>query len=367
MARRKKEIDKIFLMLVIALIIWGLIIFIFASLGLLAREGASFSSVFYKHFISIFLGSILLLICAHVPYSFWKRKSFYIFIGSLFFSLLVFIPELAMYHSGVNRWIDLGVISIQPAEFLKLGYVIYLSAWLSGFKAEKLKNPYYSILPFLIITAISAGILLMQPDFGTLLVISIAGLFILFSAGTKIRWIGALLGAGGVFVLSIYYLVPYIGERINTFLNPTIDTTGAGYQIKQSLLAIGSGGLFGRGAGQSIQKFTFLPEPISDSIFAVAAEEFGFIGSFILITLFILIALRGIRIASRAKDYFGSLLVIGIIALIVGQSFINMASMMSIFPITGMPLLFVSHGGSAFLASLAGIGIILNISKDANI
>lgn len=362
---RKKEMDKVFLAMVAATIVWGFIIFVSASLGLLTREGASFSSIIYNHIISIFLGGGLLILCARIPYTFWRKNAFYVLLSSIFFTLLVFIPGLGMHHGGATRWIDLGVMSLQPAEFLKLGAVIYFSAWLSGVKG-KIGSLHYSLLPFVILMSIISAVLLLQPDMGTILVIGLSLFIVLISAGAKWRWIGVLFGAGAVSVFSLFLFVPYVRARIETFLDPAKDITGAGYQVKQSLLAIGSGGFFGRGAGQSIQKFNFLPEPINDSIFAVAAEEFGFIGGFILITLFILIALRGFRIAGRAKDNFGALLTIGIIVLIVGQSFINMASMMGIFPLIGMPLLFVSHGGSAFLASMAGIGIILNISKFAD-
>jgi cell division protein FtsW len=152
-------------------------------------------------------------------------------------------------------------------------------------------------------------------------------------------------------------------ERLLTFINPAIDPLGTSYQIQQSLIAIGSGQFFGRGFGQSIQKFSFLPQPIGDSIFAVAAEELGFIGSIILITLFLALAFRGLRIASHATDYFGGLLVVGIVMLIISQSFINIASMLGVFPLIGLPLSFISHGGSALLFTLAGIGIVLNVSK----
>ena len=206
-------------------------------------------------------------------------------------------------------------------------------------------------------------VLLSQPDTGTLLVMLAAGFGMFFAGGARWRDIFILVGTSlsGAFLLVLSR--PYIMDRILAFINPSKDPLGASYQIQQSLIAIGSGELFGRGFGQSIQKFSFLPEPFGDSIFAVTAEEFGFIGSTFLIMLFLFLALRGLKIATRAPDHFSGLVVVGIVILIVSQSFINMASMLGLFPLTGLPLLFISHGGSALFFALLGIGIILGISR----
>ena len=210
---------------------------------------------------------------------------------------------------------------------------------------------------------IISTVLLAQPDTGTLLVMLAAGFGMFFAGGARWRDIAILVGASISGAVLLVLSRPYIMDRILAFIDPNKDPLGASYQIQQSLIAVGSGELFGRGFGQSIQKFSFLPEPFGDSIFAVTAEEFGFIGSSLLIMLFLFLAIRGLKIAVRAPDHFSGLVVVGIVILIVFQSFINMASMLGIFPLTGLPLLFISHGGSALFFALLGIGIILGISR----
>lgn len=358
-----KKIDRPFLITVIILVVAGFFIFTSASLGLLAREGARFSSVaFSQFFLGIFLGAIALLITTKIKYTFWRKHAFYIFLFSAAVTLLVFVPSLGYEASGAKRWIDFGIVTFQPAELLKIGFVIYFAAWLTNVR-DKVHTIGHGIIPFIILLGIAGSILLAQPDTGTFLVIFATGLAMFITAGARWRDIFSIGAIAGVGLTALAYIQPYIKERILTFINPASDTLGAGWQIKQSLIAIGSGEIFGRGFGQSVQKFQYLPEPIGDSIFAVAAEEFGFIGSTLIITLFLFLAFRGFKIATKAPDNFSGLLVVGIVILIVSQSFINIGAMLGVMPLTGLPLLFISHGGSALLFALAGIGIILNISK----
>lgn len=360
-----KKIDKPFFITVIILVIGGFFIFTSASLGLLARDGVSFSSVaFSQFFLGIVLGSIALFIMSRIHYRLYRKYALFIFVGSLLATLAVFIPGIGVEYGGAQRWIVLGPLSFQPAELLKLGFVIYLSAWLSGVTG-KLHQFRYGVIPLLTLLALSGIILLAQPDTGTFFVIVITGIALFTIAGARFRDIGlcAVFSAIGLGVLA--YLRPYVWDRITTFIDPSLDPLGVSYQIQQSLIAIGSGGWFGRGFGQSVQKFNFLPEPISDSIFAVFAEEWGFAGSMVLIGLFLFLAFRGLHIAQKAPDSFGGLLAAGIVILITVQSFTNIASMIGIVPLTGLPLLFVSHGGSALLLALAEAGIVLNISKYA--
>ncbi|PIT96733.1 stage V sporulation protein E [Candidatus Campbellbacteria bacterium CG10_big_fil_rev_8_21_14_0_10_35_52] len=358
-----RKIDRPFLITVIILVVAGFFIFTSASLGLLARDGARFSSVaFNQFFLGIFLGLLAMLAMTRIKYTFWRKYAFYIFLVSIFTTLLVFIPGLAIEFGGARRWINFGIITFQPAEMLKIGFVIFFAAWLTNVK-DKIHTYGHGIIPFIILLGITGGILLSQPDTGTFIVILASGLAMFIVAGARWRDIFFLgiISATGVAILANFQ--PYIKTRILTFINPASDTLGAGWQIKQSLIAIGSGEWFGRGFGQSVQKFQYLPEPIGDSIFAVAAEEFGFIGSILLITLFLFLAFRGLKIAAKAPDSFGRLFTVGIVILIISQSFMNIGSMLGVMPLTGLPLLFVSHGGSALLFALAEIGIILNISK----
>ena len=360
---RRHPVDRPFLITVAILVTIGFFIFTSASLGLLARDGARFSSVaFSQIFLGIFLGSLALLVISNVHYKHLRKYSLAIFILSMITTLLVFVPGLGFEFNGAHRWLLIGSMSVQPAEFLKLAFVIYFAAWLSG-NRDKLHSFFYSVIPFIILMGIISAVLLAQPDTGTLLVMLVAGFGMFFAGGARWRDIAILVGASISGAVLLVLSRPYIMDRILAFIDPSRDPLGASYQIQQSLIAVGSGELFGRGFGQSIQKFSFLPEPFGDSIFAVTAEEFGFIGSSLLIILFLFLAIRGLKIAVRAPDHFSGLVVVGIVILIVFQSFINMASMLGIFPLTGLPLLFVSHGGSALFFALLGIGIILGISR----
>jgi len=359
----RRKPDRFFLVITVVLVFFGIAIFTSASLGLLAKNGATFGSVALKQILfGVVGGGVALVLLSNIHYRQLKKYSFYIFFVTLVLSILVFLPFFGLEHGGAKRWIYISWLSFQPAEFLKLGFVIYLAAMLSSIRS-KVGTFKYGVLPPLILTALTALVLLSQPDTGTLLVILIAELFMFLSIGGKWKHVFIV---GIIAILSVGILIstrPYIKERVLTFLDPSRDSLGAGYQIQQSLIAIGSGEITGRGFGQSIQKFSYLPEPIGDSIFAVASEEFGFVGSVLIIIAFIVFSIRGIYIAQKAPDYFSGLLVLGIVILIVSQSFINIASMLGVFPLTGLPLLFISKGGTAMFAALAGVGIILNVSK----
>ncbi|MEX1086977.1 MAG: putative peptidoglycan glycosyltransferase FtsW, partial [Candidatus Paceibacterota bacterium] len=326
-------------------------------------ERVSFSDVVLKQFLFGLVGGTgAMFIVSHIHYRNWRAYAFYVFCASIILTLLVFIPQISFEHGGARRWLSLGPFTLQPSEVLKIGFVIYFAAWLSGVR-KRVHTYLYGLLPFLVLLVITGAIVLGQRDTDTFAMIVFAGLAMYMVAGARWRHIGIVIAAGlsGAVVLALSR--PYIMGRILTFLDPTQDPLGASYQIRQSLIAIGSGGFSGRGFGQSIQKFGFLPEPIGDSIFAVAAEEFGFIGSFAIIALFIFFAYRGLYIAARAPDFFSRLLVVGIVILIVVQSFMNIAAMLGMIPLSGMPLLFISHGGTALIITLVEVGIILNVSK----
>lgn len=357
------RIDKIFFGIIVTLVGVGFFIFISASLGLLAREGASLSRVIFNQaFFGLLLGSLALYITSQINYKFWRKYAFYIFLGSIVATALVFVPGLGFSHGGATRWLSLGPFSFQPAELLKIGFVIYYATWLSGVKT-RVKTFTDGVLPLLVLFILTGTVLLLQPDTGTLLVILATGIGMFIVAGGHPLHVGFFGLIGAVGLGSLILIRPYLKARILTFLNPSADPFGASYQIQQSLIAIGSGQWGGRGIGQSVQKFDYLPEPIGDSIFAVFAEEWGFIGSLLLICLFLGFALRGLKIASNAPSVFSRMLVTGIVLLIITQSFINIGAMLALFPLTGMPLIFVSQGGTALMIALASIGIILNVSK----
>jgi len=363
MSRNESSVDSIFGWIIAILVISGYFIFVSASLGLMAQKSITFFRiVFNQALFGVFGGTLALLISANIPYTFWRKAAFYIFVASVMITALVFIPQLSYSQGGARRWLAIGSFSFQPAELLKIGFVIYLSAWLASVK-KKVTTFKYGLLPFAILLGITALVLITQPDTGTFAVIALAGTGMYIIAGAPWRYIAAIAGVGLSGVAALVVARPYAQERITAFLNPAHEPLGAGYQIRQSLIAIGSGEWFGRGLGQSIQKFNFLPEPVGDSIFAVFAEEWGFIGAMALLSLFMCFALRGLKIAADAPDQFATLLASGIIFLIVGQSFINIAAMLGVAPLTGMPLVFVSQGGTALLTAMGAVGIILNISR----
>ena len=356
------KVDIPFLISIGILIVGGFMIFSSASLGLLSSNSTTYSSVsFNQTFFGLFLGLLACIITSQIDYKIYRDYSFWIFILSIFATLLVFVPHIGSSHGGAARWIYIGSLSFQTSELLKIGFIMYLSAWLSvKDKAKTFRNGF---LPFAILSLIVGLILLKQPDTDTFLITFFAGIAIFLTAGGKWRYmmILAVIGAMGIGVLAIER--PYLMSRFTTFLNPGQNSLTSGYQIEQSLIAIGSGGLTGRGFGQSIQKFNFLPEPIGDSIFAVASEEFGFIGAVGIVLLFVFFAFRGLKIAGRVPDNYGRLITVGIVIMIVSQAFVNIGAMVGVLPLSGIPLPFISHGGTALFMTLAEIGIVLNVSK----
>ncbi|HEY0964751.1 MAG TPA: putative peptidoglycan glycosyltransferase FtsW [Candidatus Paceibacterota bacterium] len=358
-----KPVDTVLLSIVIALVAAGFLIFTSASLGLLARGGASFSSVAFSQIaFGIIGGGIAMFITSNIYYRHWRRFAFYIFILALIATLAVFIPGLGMTHGGATRWLNLGFVTLQPSEFLKIGFVIYLATWFSGIH-NKIGNWRYGLVPFVAVTGVVGAIMLKQPDTDTFVIMGCAGMAMFLAAGAKWRHLAGIVAAGIAMILLLAMVRPYVMERLTTFLHPETDPLGSGYQIQQSLIAIGSGGAFGRGFGQSIQKFDYLPEAIGDSVFAVYAEEFGFVGTTALIVGLVCLALRGYKTAAQAEDIFGTLLVTGFITLIIAQAFLNIAAMTGMAPLSGLPLPFISHGGTALMATLASLGIVLNVSR----
>lgn len=358
----KKGIDKIYLTSVILLTTFGFIAFFSASFGLLVKDDALANSVLFNQTIGLVLGIIAFFIASKVNYLLYRKHALVIFAICLCINCLLFIPALALRHGGASRWLDFKYFTIQPSEILKIGFIIYLAGWLAVVKG-RIESFKLGIFPFLCILGIVAVLLLAQSDTDTLAVIGITGVTMLFVAGGRIRHI-ALIGLLAVFFLGCIVMVrPYAKQRILTYFSPNNDPQGAGYQIQQSLIAIGSGKTTGRGFGQSIQKFSYLPEPVGDSVFAVVAEEFGFIGTFILLCLYIFFLQRTFKIAARSPDMFSRLVVVGIGILVVVQSFMNISAMLGLIPLTGQTLLFVSHGGTALAIILGAAGIVANISR----
>lgn len=362
MSKSSGKIDRLFLFSVIAITLVGFILFLSASLGLLANQESSFISVAIKQGISLVLGIIGFWIFSRLHYSWLRKFAFFILIGAIAINLLLFIPSLAFHFNGASRWLIVGPLTFQPSELLKIAFIIYLSAWIYTVK-DKIDNIKFGLFPYVVIIGILSLLLLSQRDTDTLVIIASTGLAMLFVSGVRLKHLVLAVCLMGIIVGGVILVRPYALDRVKTFLNRGADTQGSGYQINQSLIAIGSGQLLGRGFGQSIQKFGYLPQPTDDSIFAVTAEEFGFVGSMILVFLYLLLIISIFRIGNNAPDVFAGLLSIGVGILIVSESFMNISAMLGLVPLSGIPLLFVSHGGSALILTLSITGMVANVSK----
>ncbi|MDO8555353.1 MAG: putative peptidoglycan glycosyltransferase FtsW [bacterium] len=363
-----KKSDVVFLTITIILFLAGFFILASASLGMAAKTD---KNAYYPLLKQIIIGGvggfILLLTTSRIHYKNWRKWALFLFIFSFLLTLLVLVPKIGFWHGGAKRWLSLGSFSFQPSELLKFSFVVYLSSWLAKRKNE-IGSFRSGLLPFLIIAGFAAVALVLQPDIGTLGVMCLTGAILFFLAGGKFTQIGIVILAG-LAILAILIFVnsksakPYMKARVLVFMNNSADTQGSGYQLNQAKIALGSGGIFGRGFGQGLSKFNNLPEPMGDSIFAIVGEEFGFLGTVSIVFLFVVFLYRAMAIASSVPDNFGRLLVSGIAILIVLQAFINMYAIVGLVPLTGLPLIFISQGGSALAIAMAEIGVILNISK----
>lgn len=356
--------DKPFATITLLLVGIGFFIFASALLGLMARDTGLFSAIAINQSLFLVVGLAGFYLASRIKYSTWNKYAFYLFIFGMIATALVFVPHIGFEHGGAKRWLDIFGFSVQPAEIIKFSFVLYLAAWYAMIK-QSVTTWMFGLGPLAGLLLIAGTVLAFQPDYGTFIVLAVTGFAMLFVAGGSWKQIGAVLLSGIILVAILTLSVPYIKSRILTFADPARDPQGAGYQIQQSLIAVGSGHIFGRGFGQSIQKFNFLPEPVGDSIFAVFAEEWGFVGSALLILLFGAFFLRGFRIAKNAPTAFARLTVVGFVTMIIAQSFMNIGSMLGVFPLTGDPLVFVSQGGTSLVMVLVASGIILNISRYA--
>jgi cell division protein FtsW len=354
--------DKVLSIIVTILVVGGLAIFASASLGLLARPGQSLLHIGIEQVVfGLIPGFIALVFIRFMPPKWIPQMVIPLYLGSIILTLLVFIPHLGYHTLGATRWIQIGSVTIQPAEFLKVAVILMLASYLAHAK-KNIKNFRYGLLPFLGIVGIPCAILLAQPNTSTMLIVGTTCVALYFLAGAPWRDFAVVVVAALLLLSVLIYLRPYLLQRIETFMHPTESSLTSGYQIQQSLIAIGSGKFLGRGYGQSVQKYNYLPEANGDSIFAVYGEEFGFVGTALMIGIFIAFAARGLMIAGESATTFGALTVTGLTLLITLSAFMNMGAMLGVVPLTGLPLPFISQGGTALLAALASVGIILNIA-----
>ena len=367
-SKRKQNLKKnqgnpdIVLAITLALLlVVGLIVISSATAVLSQNETGNPNYYFFIQLRSVGIGIILFLVGYKIDYHIWKKIAPVLLLVSIIGLILVYIPGIGVMRNGATRWIDIG-LQFQPSELAKLSFILYLAVWFEN-KGNEIRGFMKSTLPFLIILLLVGGLIVLEPDLGTAVILSLIGGAIYFIAGARgTHVVGMIL----TFMLFVFYLIksaPYRMQRFMVFLNPEADSSGQGYQINQALLAVGSGGILGLGFGKSRQKFNYLPESSTDSIYAIIAEETGMIGSVLVITLFVVFAARGFKIARESPDIFARLVAVGITMWIAGQAFINILAILSLMPLTGVPLPFISYGGSSIIMLLLACGILLNISR----
>lgn len=357
--------DYVFLGIVLGIILFGLIMLASASgPSGYDRFGDSFYFVKHQVLFGLVPGIAALILFSRIPYGFWRKHAWELLIASIVLLVLVFIPGIGADFGTSYSWISVfGVFSIQPAEIVKLTFLFYLAAWLETRGKRGVKDVQSGFIPFVSVLGAIVLLMILQPDIGTMSVIVAMSLIVYYVAGAPLTHIGGLVMAGIAALGMLIKIAPYRAARFTTFLYPELDPQGIGYHINQALLAIGSGGILGLGYGHSRQKFQYLPEVSGDSIFAVIGEEMGLVIAIAVVIGLLFFFLRGVKIAEHAPDPFAKYFVIGVISWLLVQAFVNIGSMVGIMPMTGITLPFISYGGTSLAISLAGIGVILNISR----
>ncbi len=357
------EPDKSLLTAIMALLIFGLLmLFSASSVVSFSRYGNTYH-YFLRQFIWVILSLGIFWLVTKIDYRSLKKFAVFFLFSSIILLLLVFIPGLRSEYGTARSWINIGGFSLQPSELVKLSFLIYLATWLEAKKGE-LNSFSSGIFPFLAILGVISILMLAQPDLGTLFIIAFTAMVVFFAGGGKVSHIFiAVVLAGLVLLVMLSLKTSYQSDRFKCLKDPSYSAQDKCYQVNQSLIAVGSGGWFGRGIGQSRQKFMYLPEVWGDSIFPIIAEEVGFVFSTLLMLLYLFIFYRGLLIARAAPDLYGSALAVGIVVWLAVQTFLNIGGMINLIPMTGVPLPFISSGGSAMLANLIAMGILINISK----
>ena len=352
--KQEKKLDQTLLILTIIATIFGLIMVFDSSSVTAIRD---FADKFYyarQQIIWVIIGLVGLIFASKLDYHKLEKLASPFFLFNLFLLVIVLIPGIGVKVMGARRWLNILGVSIQPAELIKLSFIIYLAAFLTK------KRPF---LYFVVILSMLVSLVMMEPDLGTTIIVVTTSLTVYFVSGINLGYFLFLGSLGMVSGLLLILSSGYRKERLMTFLDMGKDPLGASYHIRQVLLALGAGGLWGLGLGASRQKFSYLPEAMTDSIFAIIAEELGFIGAVAVLVLLFCIVWRGFAIALKAPDSFGQFLGVGIASSIGIQILVNIASQVALVPLTGVPLPFISYGGSSLIVVLSGIGILLNISK----
>lgn len=357
--QRKKKAsapDRLMLLAVVVLSLFGILMVYDSSVAIAIRDFGNQYYYLRDQLKWLVVGFAALTIFSFIDYHYLYKIALPMLLGTLVLLLAVFLPGIGIRALGAYRWINFGFFVLQPAELAKLALVIYLSAWFTVRERERL-------LAFVLLVAMVVGLVLLEPDLGTSIIIVTIALILYFSSGAPILNFAIIIPVLVAGILGLAIISPYRMARLTTFLHPEQDPLGSSYHIRQALLGLGSGGWFGVGIGQSRQKYEYLPEANTDSIFAIIGEETGYVGGVAVILMFMFASWRGFRIAKRAPDRFGRMLAIGVTSWISVQTIINLSAMVALMPLTGVPLPFVSYGGSSLIIMLVAVGILLNISK----
>lgn len=354
-------LDVPYLVLTVLLTVIGLVMLFSASYASAISEGLAPTHYFIRQGCFAAAGIAVMLLISRLNYQAWRFLAFWVLGGAVLLLIAVAIPGIGVSHNGARRWIRIGV-EFQPSEFAKLGVVLTFAAAMSVYR-DKMKTFRYGVLPFAAILAVIAVLLYLEPHLSATVIVLLLGAVMMFLGGTRLRWfaLGAL--GGGALVLLYLSTKGYASDRIMAWKNPFDYAKDEGYQIVQSLYAIGSGGLFGLGFGHSRQKYLYLPEPENDYLFAIVCEELGLVGALLVLALFVLLIVRGYWIALHARDRFGSLLTAGLTTLLALQVFFNIGVVTNFLPATGISLPFFSYGGTALVLQLAEMGIVLSVSR----
>ncbi|OEF98902.1 cell division protein FtsW [Vulcanibacillus modesticaldus] len=357
--------DFLLLFLTLGMVGFGIVMIFSASFTISYWNMGSRWFFTQRQLIWAGLGMFLMLFTMNIPFKYYKKHFLLILVVSFILLLSVFIPGLGIKLNGSRSWIGLGSFTIQPAEFAKLGLIIYLAALISK-KQEKMKDFKKGLMPCIIVTLIFFILIALQPDYGTALILATTAGIMIVVGGARLKHIFYIILIGIAVIPFIIFSADYRISRFTSYLEPWSDPYGSGYQLIQSLIALGNGGILGTGFGKGIQKFFYLPYPQSDFIFSVIGEELGFIGVTIFILIYLSLLWRVLIISLRSNNSFGTLIGVGFVSLFAVQAFINIGGVTGTIPITGVTLPFVSAGGSSLIVSMTAIGIILSLSRENN-
>lgn len=361
------QADKSFVFAILLLLAFGLVaLFSASSVVSYQKFGVTYHYAL-RQFLAIIVSLVVFFVASKINYLWWRKFASFLLFFSIFLLILVFIPGIKSDYGTAQSWINIFGISVQPSEFVKITFLIYLASWMDA-KKNSISSFSGGVLPFIITLIIISVLMLLQPDMGTLFIIISSAMAAFFIGGGKFIhiFITGFLGIALLYMM-VFMSSSYQSDRISCYKNPSYDRQDKCFQINQALIAVGSGGIWGRGLGESRQKFMYLPQVWGDAIFPVIAEELGFIFSSLIILIFLFIFYRGFLIAKRSPDLYGSALAAGIISWIAVQTFLNIGGMINLIPMTGVPLPLISSGGSSILSILFALGILVNISKHTKV